>query len=185
MAITCGRIRRPFGASLSMGTTSTATSPGGTRSATMPAVVEEVRRRQPQQRLAQRRRRPRPSGRRPPRRAPQCRCRRARSSVGERPRVDLVDGDDDGHLAPRRVRATRPSSKAPHAPASVTTTPRSTRSSTARVRCHAQLAERALVVHAGGVDEQHRARAAAAPSASRPDPSWCRRRPRRWTPAGA
>ena len=53
--------------------------------------------------------------------------------------------------------ATRPSSNAPHEPASVTTTPMSTRSRTARVSLHPQLAERALVVHAGRVDEEDRA----------------------------
>ena len=49
------------------------------------------------------------------------------------------------------------SSKSPHSPASATSTPRSVRSKTCRVRCGAQLAEGADVVDAGRVDEQHRA----------------------------
>ena len=36
---TCGRIKRPFGASLSIGTTRTTSSPGGTRSPTIAGVL--------------------------------------------------------------------------------------------------------------------------------------------------
>ena len=134
MAITCGRISRPLGASLSIGTTSTASSPGRHQVGDEPAAVEEVGRRQREQRLAQVRRRPSPvSG--GERHDDGARRLEARAfGVGQRPLVDLVERrQSPGHAAAPARRAARPRSR-PSAPASVTMMPRSTRSSTARVR---------------------------------------------------
>ena len=101
IAITCGRISRPLGASLSIGTTRTATSPGGTRSATSRRLSKKSAGASRRMRLAQVRRARRRS-------APNGHGRHALAAgvapglgVAARPQVRLVE-DDDAPAAPRR-----------------------------------------------------------------------------------
>ena len=76
--------------------------------------------------------------------------------LGERPLVDLVHRDDDGNLAPREfghqaVFEAAPRAGLGHHDAEVDAV------EDGPCALHPQLAERAFVVHAGSVDEQHRA----------------------------
>ena len=155
MVCTCGRISRPLGASLSIGTTSTASSPGPTRSPTMAVGRQEFVGRPALTSASRSRRCRRPwtatvltTGRRT--------ASIAASGFG-RGQVDLVEHDDRGHAAASGIRRASPSSNSPQSPASATITPRSVRSKTCARLLDAQFAERAHVVDAGGVDEQHRA----------------------------
>ncbi len=129
---TCGRIRRPRGASLSMGTTSTASSPGPTRS---PRIVGlSMKSGGAASSSAWRKSStPRPSlaAVRHGRDLELLEARHGRRACSSR--SILLKTTTTGVLRSRNS-SRMPSSNSPHAPASVTSTPRSVRSKTCIVR---------------------------------------------------
>ena len=131
MDCTWGRIRRPLGASLSMGTTSTASSPGPTRSPRMAGLSMKCSGAL-SSRAWRKSRMPCPLGADVNTTGSCSSC--SRTGVPAWPLVSILFTTTMAGTLCSRSLSTIFSSNSPHSPGSVTTTPRSVRSNTCLVR---------------------------------------------------